>query len=537
MLGPIAPPESTGAASSVGKTFNDEIRKARGTDWFGGDAAAMPAGSTPETAKGVAQLGEAAKEAAKQLERIKKLGEDLAFETSQLFRSEQDQGIAQRLRGAGVPVDLNSPEAQTMRWNEQFKETKASITGFFSDFRSALQENGGNIGKALAQTIANSFSKAADKIFNQLFDQLATAITSAFMGPAPGGGGGGIISSLGASVAGGLSGGSGSSGSVASAGGAVDLAKNLLGFSEGRNASQINSFLKAGGVDLNAASEAWCAGFVNSSLEQIGIKGSGSNLANSFLNWGKNVSPSQVLKGDVLVNSRGLGADMAGGHVGLATGSTRMGASGLELQMMSGNTGGAGLGTGGVGTDWINATKLDVRRATEGLGDLGGTAVETAKSLTGGLGSLSQALMNVGGGAGGGGWFSGLMGIFGGAGGATSFMNSISPLATSFIAGGGVGLFAKGGITNEPAIFGEAGPEAAVPLPDGRRIPVDLKGVNQNQGRQSVSLHVHVNGATGNEEVRRMVNEGSRAALAEHQIAQQRGGFGQTQQRYTAMKG
>ena len=29
-----------------------------------------------------------------------------------------------------------------------------------------------------------------------------------------------------------------------------------------------------------------------------------------------------------------------------------------------------------------------------------------------------------------------------------------------------------GGVSNIPAIFGEAGPEAAVPLPDGRSIPV-----------------------------------------------------------------
>ena len=36
--------------------------------------------------------------------------------------------------------------------------------------------------------------------------------------------------------------------------------------------------------------------------------------------------------------------------------------------------------------------------------------------------------------------------------------------------------FARGGITKSPAIFGEAGPEAAVPLPDGRTIPVTLKG-------------------------------------------------------------
>lgn len=35
--------------------------------------------------------------------------------------------------------------------------------------------------------------------------------------------------------------------------------------------------------------------------------------------------------------------------------------------------------------------------------------------------------------------------------------------------------FARGGVSKSAAIFGEAGPEAAVPLPDGRRIPVDLR--------------------------------------------------------------
>jgi hypothetical protein len=37
--------------------------------------------------------------------------------------------------------------------------------------------------------------------------------------------------------------------------------------------------------------------------------------------------------------------------------------------------------------------------------------------------------------------------------------------------------FAGGGISNEPAIFGEAGWEAAVPLPDGRTIPVTIKHI------------------------------------------------------------
>lgn len=38
--------------------------------------------------------------------------------------------------------------------------------------------------------------------------------------------------------------------------------------------------------------------------------------------------------------------------------------------------------------------------------------------------------------------------------------------------------FARGGVSSSAAIFGEAGPEAAVPLPDGRRIPVELRMPN-----------------------------------------------------------
>ncbi len=48
-------------------------------------------------------------------------------------------------------------------------------------------------------------------------------------------------------------------------------------------------------------------------------------------------------------------------------------------------------------------------------------------------------------------------------------------------------LHASGGISDRPAIFGEAGPEAAVPLPDGRSIPVTLKRAD-NYGDMSAIL-------------------------------------------------
>lgn len=96
-------------------------------------------------------------------------------------------------------------------------------------------------------------------------------------------------------------------------------------------------------------------------------------------------------------------------------------------------------------------------------------AIEIVKSALTGKGAYSDLFKSLGGGGGGGGGL--LSMLFGGFGGGSS----LSPAVSSVISAGGVGLFASGGVSHKPAIFGEAGPEAAVPLPDGRRIPVDLR--------------------------------------------------------------
>lgn len=58
-------------------------------------------------------------------------------------------------------------------------------------------------------------------------------------------------------------------------------------------------------------------------------------------------------------------------------------------------------------------------------------------------------------------------------------------------------MFANGGVSGTAAVFGEAGPEAAVPLPDGRRIPVDLRmPASSGQGGTSVSIPISID-ATG----------------------------------------
>jgi len=99
---------------------------------------------------------------------------------------------------------------------------------------------------------------------------------------------------------------------------------------------------------------------------------------------------------------------------------------------------------------------------------------------------------------------------FGGKQGGSGGGNFLSSIFGSVFGGGSKAApswnpmmgFANGGISNRPAIFGEAGPEAAVPLPDGRRIPVDLRGfqvpkisapANNNQP-QRIDVHVTVSG-------------------------------------------
>jgi len=50
--------------------------------------------------------------------------------------------------------------------------------------------------------------------------------------------------------------------------------------------------------------------------------------------------------------------------------------------------------------------------------------------------------------------------------------------------------FANGGVSSSAAIFGEAGPEAAVPLPNGREIPVDLRMPKAASGGGAVQVVV-----------------------------------------------
>jgi len=120
------------------------------------------------------------------------LDDQIMFERSQLFRSDGDQAIAGRLRGAGLAVDLNSPEALAMRWNRNFADLKDGIKGFFDDFGQGLLQ-GDSFGKALGQAILNALNKVLDRILDNLLNSITNDIASAIMGvPSMGDSGGGV---------------------------------------------------------------------------------------------------------------------------------------------------------------------------------------------------------------------------------------------------------------------------------------------------------------------------------------------------------
>lgn len=144
----------------------------------------------------------------------------------------------------------------------------------------------------------------------------------------------------------------------------LDRALQLEGMHERRDRETIQKYLKNGGAGVNPATTRWCADFVNATLAQEGIKGTKSAVATSFSKWGVSIDdPNKVKSGDVLVEHRGRRPGEPGGHVGLATGQTRINkrTGQLEIEMYGGNQ------SDTANKKWVVAGKLHIRRSNEAI--------------------------------------------------------------------------------------------------------------------------------------------------------------------------
>ena len=136
--------------------------------------------------------------------------------------------------------------------------------------------------------------------------------------------------------------------------GAFDLAAQQIGLNESAKAPALQEFLRNGGQNLDPAVTAWCAAFVDATLQQSGGQGTGKLNARSYLDWGSPVNEPQ--RGDVAVFSRG---DPNGwqGHVGFFDGYDEAG----NVRVLGGNQGDA------VSVSTYDKSKLlGFRRAGEG---------------------------------------------------------------------------------------------------------------------------------------------------------------------------
>ncbi len=496
--------------------------------------------------KELAQKVELYRQYSEQLAKAK-LQQDLLEQRRYNSMSAQDQQVYTTLKQYGLSTDLNSQEAGQIRQSLRDEAFRDDIKAFASDFKNNLLNSGGDIGKAFAMSLQNALLDQASKMWDNLIQQVFGGVS------APGSPAGGV-SAVGAAIFSGA-------GSGKSAGGAVDLAGGLLGKSETANRGQINSFLKAGGVDLDAAQQAWCAGFVNSSLAQIGVKGSGSNVANSFQNWGSAIDPSSVMRGDVLLQSRGLGAGQTGGHVGFATGQSRMTDGGLQLQMLSGNSGNA------VSTTWVNAAEVQAKRATEAASALASVA-DSSKVATQGLGQLGQLSTNffpAAPSAPGGGGFGGLFsGLFGG-GLSAAQIAKYTPMVGLFSNGGDVSGPGSGTSDSIPAMLSDG--EFVVKASATKRHRALLHAINNGRvgrfadgglvggsiatpvaptmrsARSAANnnapgvMVIHLDGANGDEHVMALAKQAVTDGLGQYNKNQERGGFGTVQGQFTKRKG
>ncbi|MBX4944642.1 phage tail length tape measure family protein [Rhizobium binae] len=401
-----------------------------------------------------------------------KLASDLRFEREQLFRSSEDQQIASRLLGAGLPVDLTSQEAQVMRDNMRIQELRNGVKGFFTDFRDGLLQ-GDSIGKALGDAIVNALNNVLTKITDRWIEQLVNSIVGT-------GSGGGLLGSLG------IGGGAANDNFAAN----TTLGK-LIGANDNLGLAPVIPVTRAPLGNIAAYAAAIKSIESSGNYSAMGpVTASGDRAYGAYQVMGANVAPwTRQALGYSLTPSQYLGSPSAqdavfqkifGGYV------SRFGPSGAAQAWFGGP---GSVGRGGNAADMLGTTGTQyVEKFNSALSQLSGTT----ESATGGLrnfnpavGSATQSLGTFGNGLGqlgntlssgaagggansGGGLLGWLSNLFGGANSATSGITASSVFNVRGYADGTD--FAPGGV----AMVGERGPEL-VNLPRGSQVVPNRK--------------------------------------------------------------
>ncbi|MBS7542530.1 phage tail length tape measure family protein [Ancylobacter oerskovii] len=476
-----------------------------------------------------------------------RLTQDLLFDRQQFGRSGVEQRVYGTMRSAGlldtngeITGAYNQAIAQQIRLNAKVEEMQDMWRGTGSQIVEAFTQ-GGNVGQALLQQVSSVFSNYAG---NAIDNGINSLISSAFPSLAPGLGRSGPRGSSSANPlwvtfadAGGLgtllgkAGNDNAKGDTLSklpgigsdrvAGGdsmasVLSLSKSYEGLNERRDTAAISSILSASGTaQLDPTKQAWCAAYANAVLAQSGLGGTGSNLASSFQSWGKATTTPAL--GDI-VNLKPQVAG-ASGHVGFFNGF-----SGSNVLVSGGNQSN-GVTTAAFPASEVVSFRTAITDATTSTSKFGTGLTDAASQVAGGLGQLGAGAGGVaaaagGGGAGLGGLLTGILGfagkIFGfDEGGFTGFGGKYEPAGIvhrkeyvfseeAVNAIGVSNLDAMHRVAKRGRSFasgGYGGGPVAVPMP-----------VMAKSGPDQIVIDVR--GATGNDEIQRMVAAGINQGIA-----------------------
>lgn len=261
----------------------------------------------------------------------------------------------------------------------------------------------------------------------------------------------------------------------------------------------ITKFVTTGKLDFKSFAESILSDILKMQMKQA-MGGSITDLvgrAGSWVGGMLGVGGAGVPMNGAGSNAAGTatGSDGPAGDFGLLSVAATSAATSLTKTALQGD----GL-TGSLAS---SITQTAIGATAEATKDAAlATSTNMLWSFTAALQSAS-AMLGLGGGSGVGGLAGMVSGLFGGGESATAAGIGDAGAIDGFMSGlgfanGGIMTnfgpvelrkYAAGGIANSPqlALYGEAGPEAYVPLPDGRSIPVTMNG---SQGAPSVTVNV-----------------------------------------------
>jgi hypothetical protein len=275
---------------------------------------------------------------------------DLLFQRSQILRNSTDQAIAAAQQSAGLPIDLNSAEANMMRYNMALQETKDTFKGFATDMLSSLKE-GKTVWESFATAATNALGKIADKLIDQGLDGI---FNNLFGGESAGGG------TLGAL----LSGNSGQSGS--SAGGASSILSNLFG--GGRSQSVATMQVQAATVFINGSPVGGVAGGLGSLLGGSGFQA--NTTLSDILGYGGGAANQNMIQSRIDGAFGTTGQDYIQKRIDQAFGTTAAGFGGI-MSPAGGFASVLGGGLTGSMSSYASAIKMIESAGSGGYSALG----------------------------------------------------------------------------------------------------------------------------------------------------------------------